>query len=131
MIKAESQTVLDAEAEEVDHQLCTGDHKQKQLAIRDVMQLLSGKWKIQIIGTLRFGGKLRFMDLLREVDGIAAKMLSKELQDLESNQLLKRTVMSTKPITVEYEITEYGKSLDHIILAMVNWGAKHREKIMH
>ncbi|MES2778468.1 MAG: helix-turn-helix domain-containing protein [Bacteroidota bacterium] len=95
------------------------------------MQLLSGKWKIQIIGTLRFGGKLRFMDLLREVDGIAAKMLSKELQDLESNQLLKRTVMSTKPITVEYEITEYGKSLDHIILAMVNWGAKHREKIMH
>lgn len=131
MIKAESQTVLDPEADEVGHQLCSGDHKHKQLAIRDVMQLLSGKWKIQIIGTLRLGGKLRFMDLLREVDGIAAKMLSKELQDLETNQLVKRTVMNTKPITVEYEITEYGKSLDHIIWAIVSWGVKHREKIMH
>ncbi len=129
-MKADSQTVLAIEAEELDHRLCTGDHKQKQLAIRDVMQLLSGKWKFQIIGTLRFGGKLRFMDLLREVDGIAAKMLSKELQDLEANQLVKRTVMNTKPITVEYEITEYGKSLDHIMLAMVNWGTKHRQKIM-
>lgn len=131
MIKSECQTVLEIEAAELDHRLCTGDHKQKQLAIRDVMQLLSGKWKFQIIGTLRFGGKLRFMDLLREVDGIAAKMLSKELQELEANQLIKRTVMNTKPITVEYEITEHGKSLDYIMLAMVNWGTKHREKIMH
>ena len=130
MIKAETQTDFEMEAAVLEHKLYTGDHKQKQLAIRDVMQLLSGKWKFQIIGTLRFGGKHRFMDLLREVDGIAAKMLSKELQELEANQLIKRTVMNTKPITVEYEITEYGKSLDHIMFAMVSWGIKHREKIM-
>jgi DNA-binding HxlR family transcriptional regulator len=131
MIKAQPQTISEMDAEALDHHLCSGDHKEKQLAIRDVMQLLSGKWKFQIIGTLRFGGKLRFMDLLREVDGIAAKMLSKELQELEANHLIKRTVMNTKPITVEYEITEYAKSLDPIMMAMVNWGIKHREKIMH
>ncbi|MEJ0031595.1 MAG: winged helix-turn-helix transcriptional regulator [Bacteroidota bacterium] len=45
------------------------------------------------------------------MQGIGAKMLSKELQDLEANQLLTRTVKQTKPITVEYEITEYGKNV--------------------
>jgi DNA-binding HxlR family transcriptional regulator len=70
------------------------------------------------------------MDLLREVEGIAAKMLSKELQDLEANQLVKRTVKETKPITVEYEITPYGKSLEPVIVEIVNWGLQHRREIM-
>lgn len=104
--------------------------KQKQLAMRDVLQLLGGKWKIQIIGTLRFGGKMRFMDLLRETDGIAAKMLSKELQDLEANKLVKRTVLNTKPITVEYEATAYASTLDPLLCEIVNWGTAHRKTIM-
>jgi DNA-binding HxlR family transcriptional regulator len=114
-----------------EHSLCSGeDYKQKQLAIRDVLQLLGGKWKLQILGTLRFKGKMRFMDLLRDVDGIAAKMLSKELQDLEMNQLVTRTVVNSKPITVEYEMTEYAQTLDEVLFAMVDWGIKHRERIM-
>ncbi len=75
------------------------DCKEQLIAIRDTMILLSGKWKIQIIGWLLYG-KVRFMDLLRGIDGIAAKMLSKELQELEQNELVVRTVMPTKPITV-------------------------------
>src|SRR6185312_3701882 len=51
-------------------------------AIKDTMEILSGKWKFHILGTLMTGGKMRFMDLLREVDGVAAKMFSKELQDM-------------------------------------------------
>ena len=57
-------------------------------------------------------------------------MLSKELQDLEANQLLTRTVKQTKPITVEYEITDYGRTLITLIQEIVNWGMNHREKIM-
>ncbi|MES2689895.1 MAG: helix-turn-helix domain-containing protein [Bacteroidota bacterium] len=98
--------------------------------MRDVLQLLGGKWKIQIIGTLRFGGKMRFMDLLREMDGIAAKMLSKELQDLEANKLVRRTVLNTKPITVEYEATPYATTLDPLLCEIVNWGTQHRKTIM-
>lgn len=129
MIKGDGKQKVQQATE--DHSICGGgNHKQKQLAIRDVLQLLGGKWKLQIIGVLRFNGKMRFMDLLREVDGIAAKMLSKELQDLEMNKMVTRTVINSKPITVEYEITEYTKSLDEVITAMVNWGMKHREKIM-
>ena len=103
---------------------CAAHH----LAINDTMDILSGKWKIRIIGTLSFGKK-RFMELIGEIDGIAAKMLSKELQELEQNGLVSRSVMSTKPITVEYELTEYGKTLRPIINEMASWGKQHRERL--
>ena len=115
--------------QEIVHDCCQ-NHSQRVLAIRDAVELLGGKWKIQITGTLLFRGKMRFMDLLREVDGVAAKMLSKELQDLEANQLIKRTVLHTKPVTVEYEITEYGKTLEQVLRTLVDWGVQHRQKIM-
>jgi len=106
------------------HASCTTHH----LAIRDTMDILSGKWKIPIIGSLHFGKK-RFMELIVDIDGIAAKMLSKELQELELNGLVSRTVMDTKPITVEYALTEYGHTLRPIIAEMATWGKHHRERI--
>ena len=98
------------------------------MAIRDSMDVLSGKWKAAIIGSLTFGEK-RFKELQRDVDGITAKMLSKELKDLEINKLVKRTVYDTKPVTVEYRLTEHGKSLQKLIEELVTWGIHHREKI--
>lgn len=102
----------------------------RKSSVKDGMDLLSGKWKIHIIGTLLYGGKMRFMDLQREVKGIGAKMLSKELQDLEANQLLIRTVVSSKPITVEYELSEFGRSLEPVIDAIAEWGMKYRSVMM-
>lgn len=99
-------------------------------AIHDTLDVLNGKWKIAIIGSLRFGKK-RFMELQREVEGIGSKMLSKELRELEMNELVKRTVYDTKPVTVEYELTPYGKTLESIIDEMANWGRAHRKRIMH
>lgn len=99
-------------------------------AIKDAMEILSGKWKFHIIGTLLQGNKLRFMDLLREVEGIAPKTLSKELQDMEVNQLISRNTCNTKPITVEYEITEYGKTLQPVIDEIANWGIAYRSSMI-
>ncbi|WP_177760911.1 winged helix-turn-helix transcriptional regulator [Flavobacterium sp. I3-2] len=103
--------------------------KVKITAIKDTMEILSGKWKFHIIGTLLLNEKLGFMALLREVDGIGSKMLSKELQDLEMNHLITRTVLNTKPITVEYQITTYGKTLEPIIDEIANWGINYRKTI--
>lgn len=72
---------------------------------------------------------MRFMDLLREVDGIAPKMLSKELQDMEMNRLVTRTVLNTKPVTVVYDVTEFGKTLEKIIDEIANWGIDYRKAI--
>lgn len=99
-------------------------------AISDTMSILSGKWKFHILGTLIEGNKLGFMDLMREVDGIGTKMLSKELQDLEMNHLISRTVLNTKPITVEYALTEHGATLAPLINELAKWGIAYRESIM-
>ena len=98
-------------------------------AIRGAMEILSGKWKFYILGTLLEGGKLKFMDLRREVEGIAPKVLAKELQDMEINRLVSRTVLDTKPVTVEYEITEYGRTLKPIIDEIAKWGTSYRTAV--
>ena len=98
-------------------------------AISDAMSLLSGKWKFHILGTLIEGNKLGFMDLLREIGGIGTKMLSKELKDLEMNNLVSRTVMNTKPITVEYSITKYGRTLSPLIDELAKWGIEYRKSV--
>ncbi|WP_264530485.1 winged helix-turn-helix transcriptional regulator [Flavobacterium sp. N502540] len=98
-------------------------------AISDTMEVLSGKWKIQIIATLLIHGKMRFMELKKTTNGIGAKKLSKDLEELEINKLITRTVMNTKPITVEYEITPYGGKMEPLINIITEWGIKHREHI--
>lgn len=98
-------------------------------AVADAMDVLTGKWKVSIIGALRFGAR-RFKELQREVDGITAKVLSKELRDLEINELVSRTVYDTKPVTVEYELTNYGKTLEPVIQELAVWGSNHRKRIM-
>lgn len=103
--------------------------KHRMNAIKDTVELLSGKWKFHIVGTLLQSNRMRFMDLLREVDGIGTKMLSKELQDLEMNHLITREIINTKPVTVEYEITEFGKTLAPIIDEVAKWGINYRKSL--
>ena len=98
-------------------------------AIKDAMELLSGKWKIQILGTLLYSGTMRFMELKRSLKGIAPKKLSQDLQDLEINQLIERTVVQSKPITVEYTLTEHGRTLQKLIEELSQWGVAHRNLI--
>lgn len=99
------------------------------LPVRDALELLSGRWKLPIILSLSFGTK-RFKQISKEVHGITDKMLSKELKELEMNQMVKRTVYDSFPPTVEYSITEHGKSLDKVITELRNWGTAHRKKII-
>lgn len=100
------------------------------LPIKDALDILSGKWKIPIIGSLMFGNK-RFKEISKEINGITDRMLSKELKELEMNHLINRTVYDTFPPTVEYAITPHGQSLQKVMLALAEWGKVHRKKIMN
>lgn len=96
--------------------------------VKDALEVLNGKWKLPIIISLSFGNK-RFSEMAREIPGITDRMLSKELRDLEMNELVKRTVHDTVPVVVEYSLTEYGNSLDSVINELRNWGLQHRKRI--
>lgn len=114
-----------ATKEPIKKEQCT----QYMLPLRDALNVLSGKWKIIILLALSMK-EYRFKELQGEIDGIAAKMLSKELKELEENELIKRTVYDTMPIAIVYSITPYGKSLENVIEELRKWGLKHRRRIM-
>lgn len=101
---------------------------QSILAIHDVMDILNGKWKVSIMACLCFK-KLRYSELLFEVKGVSGKMLSRDLKELEANGLITRTVLNTQPVTVEYETTTYGATLNSVTGAIAAWGLEHRKKI--
>ena len=99
------------------------------LPVSDAIQILSGKWKLPILISLQFGNK-RFSEIAKGIPKITDRMLSKELRELEMNQLVERTVYDTVPVTVEYSMTEYGESLDPVIMELAKWGKQHRKRIM-
>jgi DNA-binding HxlR family transcriptional regulator len=101
---------------------------QARLAIQDTLDIVGGKWKLVLISILR-NGKKRFNELSKEA-GISPRILSKELHELEENNLVSREVCNTKPITVEYSLTEYSASLSEVIIAMHKWGIAHRKEMM-
>jgi DNA-binding HxlR family transcriptional regulator len=102
---------------------------QMLLPVRDALEVLNGKWKLPIIISLTFGNK-RFKQIIHEIPGLTDKSLSKELKELEANQLIRRAVYDTFPPTVEYSITEHGRSLGKVINELRKWGIVHRLQIM-
>ncbi|MBE8724482.1 MULTISPECIES: winged helix-turn-helix transcriptional regulator [Flavobacterium] len=109
---------------------CQVEHRKEIMAVHDTMDILNGKWKISIISSICYHNKRRFTDILNDVNGISNKMLSKELRDLEINKLIKRTVLDTQPVTIHYQLTEYGLTLKTIINDLAEWGIKHRKVII-
>jgi DNA-binding HxlR family transcriptional regulator len=105
--------------------------KARLMPIKDTLDVVGGKWKLQIIQDLMFHGKRRFKELQRDVEGITSRVLSAELKQLEQNELVKRDVFNTAPPTVEYTLTEYGYTLKYVITALYLWGRHHRDRILH
>jgi DNA-binding HxlR family transcriptional regulator len=99
------------------------------LAVNDTLNVLQGKWKLPIISSLIFGKK-RFKEIAKGIPKITPRMLSKELKELEVNGIVTRTVHNTIPVTVEYELTKSGNSLDDVMDAMITWGLQHRKRII-
>ncbi|WP_214070062.1 helix-turn-helix domain-containing protein [Mucilaginibacter sp. dw_454] len=97
--------------------------------IRDALYVLNGKWKLPLIFALTEGPK-RFKDIQRSLGEITPKILSKELKELELNEFVVRTVYSTTPVTVIYELTPYSKSLKPVLNELKDWGIQHRQRIV-
>ncbi|MCE3229506.1 MAG: transcriptional regulator [Bacteroidetes bacterium] len=99
------------------------------LAVNDTLNVISGKWKLPIIGSIMFDKK-RFTEIQRNIPKITPRMLSKELKDLEMNGIVIRTVYDSTPVSVEYELSKSGKSIGEVLDKMIEWGLQHRKSII-
>ncbi|WP_296893358.1 helix-turn-helix domain-containing protein [uncultured Methanobrevibacter sp.] len=78
------------------------------------LNLISKKWSIQIIRDMFFGKK-HFKEFKEDKPKLSNKVLSGCLKDLEENGLIEKKVLNTTPVTTEYYLTEYGRSMNRII----------------
>jgi DNA-binding HxlR family transcriptional regulator len=99
--------------------------KNHLLSVRDTLDILGGKWKIPILLSLSCQKK-RFSEIQKDLINITAKILSKELKELEMNQIITRIDCDDSPYGVEYAVTIYCKSLEKIIEGLKEWGDHHR-----
>jgi len=101
---------------------------QTRRGIQDLREIISGKWKLPILITL-FEKPYKFKELCRKLR-ISPRMLTRELQDMEMNKLITRTVCNTKPKTVEYAVTQIGLTLKKVVAEMGAWGISYRKKML-
>lgn len=91
------------------------------------VEAIGGKWKPAILWQLR-DGAVRFTELKTRVKGITQKVLTQQLRELETADLVRREVYMEMPLRVEYALTARGQTLFPVLQAMADWGfAQHPE----
>ena len=88
-----------------------------------LMDLLSRRWMGLILRVL-MAGPHRFSQILAAVPGLSDPQLAQRLRELEAKALVKRSVLSTSPVHVEYELTEAGQDLERAVRALSDWASK-------
>ena len=92
--------------------------------VEATLDLIGGKYKALILWHLS-DGQLRFSELRKVISTATPKMLTQQLRELESQALIHREVFPVVPPKVDYSLTELGRSLLPILVAMRDWGADY------
>ncbi|MBC8087163.1 MAG: helix-turn-helix transcriptional regulator [Phycisphaerae bacterium] len=92
------------------------------------LSVIGGKWKLLVLGRIN-DGVSRFGQLRRIIPGITQTMLTQQLRELEEDGIVSRTIFPEIPPRVEYELTDFGRSLESVITAMEVWGTNYAEKV--
>jgi DNA-binding HxlR family transcriptional regulator len=98
-------------------------------AVRSVLARVGDKWSILIIVLLGDGPK-RFNEIKRMIGGISQRMLTLTLRGLERDGLVKRSHFPTIPPRVEYELTQFGRSLWDAVEPLSMWAQGHVQHII-
>lgn len=101
--------------------------KKYNISVEATLEVIGGKWKCVILCHLT-RGKKRTSELKRLMPDITQKMLTQQLRELEADGVINRIVYNQVPPKVEYELSEYGWSLEGILNALCDWGVMHIAK---
>jgi DNA-binding HxlR family transcriptional regulator len=92
------------------------------------LRVIGGSWKIPIVYHLRETAR-RFSDLQRTLETVSQKVLTQQLRELEAAGVVSRKVYAEVPPRVEYSLTDFGRTLEPVVCAMVSWGKAHSRRI--
>ncbi|MEM7214185.1 MAG: helix-turn-helix domain-containing protein [Pseudomonadota bacterium] len=92
--------------------------------VEATLERIGGKWKGIALYHLLEGPK-RYNELKRQVGGVTQRMLTKQLRELESDGLVDRKIFPVVPPHVEYSLTEKGRTLKPILIALRDWGESY------
>ncbi len=95
--------------------------------VEATLEVIGGKWKGVILYHL-LSNTMRFSQLQSVMPDVTQRVLTKQLRELEAEDLISRKVYPEVPPKVEYSMTEYGKTLAPLINALQDWGTVHLEK---
>ena len=73
---------------------------------------------------------MRYSAVSRRLAGVSQKMLTQTLRALERDGLVTRTVTPSVPVTVEYDLTPLGASLQAVVLALKTWAETHMDEVL-
>ncbi|MGH8443639.1 MAG: winged helix-turn-helix transcriptional regulator [Solimonas sp.] len=96
----------------------------QRCAVESALDAIGGKWKGLILYHLLRDGMQRFNALQRRLPGITQRMLTKQLRELEEEDLIVRTVYAEVPPRVEYRLSRQGEALRPVIEALRAWGLR-------
>ena len=96
---------------------------------RQILDRVGDKWAVLILLLVR-DEPMRFNALRRAIEGISQKMLSQVLKSLERDGLIKRRVIATVPVTVEYSITPLGATLSKAVDALRDWAESNLKEVL-
>jgi len=99
----------------------------KYSGVSEPLKLIGGKWKIAILHALSMG-PIRFGELKRNLSPITQQMLTKQLRELEKDNLVNRKVFDVVPPKVEYSLTEFGWSFEPVLVALCKWDLGNQER---
>lgn len=95
---------------------------------RQVLDRLADKWALLILMRLA-DGTTRFNQLRREIEGVSQKVLSQTLKKLERDGLISRRAFPTVPVTVEYSLTDLGRTLRQAVASFTHWAETHMDAV--
>ena len=98
--------------------------------VEATLDVIGGKWKGTILYHLLDQSR-RFNELRRHMPDITQRMLTLQLRELEEDGIITRTVHAQVPPHVDYSLTEFGRSLEPILLMMRDWGATYTDELRH
>ena len=97
---------------------------------RQLLDRVSDKWVALILAALGSDGPHRYSELSRRLAGVSQKMLTQTLRSLERDGLVRRTVTPTVPVTVTYDLTGLGLSLQQLMCDVKAWAEAHMDEVL-